>query len=412
MARDRFRWVVCQLDALRRCFPSSIRKTLDELPTTLDETYERTLEGIPKQKRSHAHRLFQCLVAAIRPLLVEELAEIFAIDFGPDAGPNLRVMEGWRPENAEEAVLSACSTLIAVIDNQEGSKIVQFSHFSVKEFLTSGRLRTSEIGDIHYYHIPLDAAHTILARACITVLLQLNKEIDKLRLKTLPLVFYAAHHCIAHAKHGDVILQVRDIMEELFNPNKPYLSGWVWIYDINDSYGRSINDLPEHRMEPKETALYYAALCGFNGLAEHLIVAHGEDVNVKCGRYSTSLHAASHEGYPDIARLSLRHGADVNAKSSMDWTPLHWAATRGHAPIVQILLEHGADVNARTGYHKDTPLYRASTYGHLEVVRLLLRHGADERLRGKFNLSPFETATSNGHKAVAQLLSEYGAEND
>jgi hypothetical protein len=40
---DRFRWVYCQLDNLRRCVPSSIRKALDELSTTLDETYERAL---------------------------------------------------------------------------------------------------------------------------------------------------------------------------------------------------------------------------------------------------------------------------------------------------------------------------------------------------------------------------------
>ena len=140
--------------------PSSIRKSLNELPTTLDETYERALEWIPKERRQHAHRLFQCLVVAIRPLRAEELAEIFAIEFDADAGPDLK--EGWRPVNAEDAVLSACSTLIAVIEDEE-SKIVQFSHFSVKEYLTSDRLRTSEMGSIRQYHIPLDDAHTIVA---------------------------------------------------------------------------------------------------------------------------------------------------------------------------------------------------------------------------------------------------------
>ncbi|KAF8463216.1 hypothetical protein DFH94DRAFT_659074, partial [Russula ochroleuca] len=193
-----FRWAFCQLDTLRRCMPSSIRKALNELPTTLDETYERALQEIPKEKRQHAHRLFQCLVVAIRPLRVEELAELFAIEFGAEAGPNLK--EGWRPENAEDEVLSACSTLIAIIEN-EGSKIVQFSHFSVKEFLTADRLRTSEMGNFRHYHIPLDAAHTILARACLTVLLQLDENVDKKRLETFPLAFYAAQHWVDHAKY-------------------------------------------------------------------------------------------------------------------------------------------------------------------------------------------------------------------
>jgi hypothetical protein len=189
-AFDRFRWVYCQLDAIRQCFPSSIRKILNELPTTLDETYERALEGIPKQKREHAHRLFQCLVAAIRPLYVEELAEIFAIKF--DQGGTANLKKGWRPENPEEAILSACSTLIAVVNDKKDRKIVQFSHFSVKEFLTSDRLWTSEVVNLRDYHIPLDSAHSILAQACLTVLLQLDENINRKRVATFPLAFYAA----------------------------------------------------------------------------------------------------------------------------------------------------------------------------------------------------------------------------
>ena len=99
---------------------------LNELPITLDETYERTLQGIPREKKDHSRRLFQCLVAAARPLRVEELAEIFTIEFDPNATAN--IVEGWRPESPEEAVLSACSTLVAIVDD-ESSRIVQFSHF-------------------------------------------------------------------------------------------------------------------------------------------------------------------------------------------------------------------------------------------------------------------------------------------
>lgn len=41
MMLNRFRWVFCQLDKLRRCLSPRIRQALDELPETLDETYER-----------------------------------------------------------------------------------------------------------------------------------------------------------------------------------------------------------------------------------------------------------------------------------------------------------------------------------------------------------------------------------
>ena len=110
-----------------------VRRALDELPETLDETYERTLLGIEKEKREFAYRLFQCLVVAVRPLHIDELAEVLAIRF--DGGQLPQYHEDWRSENGQEAVLSACSSLIAVV-NVDGSPVVQFSHFSVKEFLT------------------------------------------------------------------------------------------------------------------------------------------------------------------------------------------------------------------------------------------------------------------------------------
>ena len=67
----RFRWVFCQLETLRTCYPQALRRTLDKLPETLDATYERTLLSIEKTKREYAYHLFQCLVVAIRPLRVE-----------------------------------------------------------------------------------------------------------------------------------------------------------------------------------------------------------------------------------------------------------------------------------------------------------------------------------------------------
>src|SRR6267154_3727398 len=270
MTLDRFRWVYCQLDNLRRCMPSSIRKSLNELPITLDETFERTLQGIPKQKCQHAHRLFQCLVAAIRPLRAEELAEIFTIEFGSNAV--LTLVEGWRPEDPEEAVLSACSTLISIIIDDEGSKIVQFSHFSVKEFLTSDRLQTTHVENVRQYYIPLEPAHMLLAQACLTVLLQLDENVDKKRLATFALAFYAAEHWVGHAQFQNVISQIQDTMEYLFNPMKPQFRAWVWIHNMDPWGGppKSKFDKCPSPPPPDLTSLYYAALCNFSDLAERL----------------------------------------------------------------------------------------------------------------------------------------------
>jgi hypothetical protein len=389
--------------------PSSIRKALNELPTTLDETYERALDGIPKEKRQHAHRLFQCLVVAIRPLRVEELAEVFAIEFEADTGPSLK--EGWRPESPEDAVLSACSTLIAVIEDK-GSKIVQFSYFSVKEHLTSDRLRTSEMGNIRQYYTPLDAAHTILAQACLTVLLQLDEIVDKERVKTFPLAFYAARHWVDHAKYEDVGSRIQDAMEQLFDPSKPYLASWSWIHEV-DFWGpgplKTIDTLGERPTRPNSTALYYAVICRFSGLASYLIITHAEDVNAECFSGRTPLIAASYLGLFDIADLLLQHNADVNASNVDDWTPLHYSSESEQARVAQLLIQHGAHVDAITTSYA-TPLYRASQRGHLEVIKVLLEHGADVLIRSRDDWTPFQVATWSGHTEVAQLLLEHGAE--
>jgi hypothetical protein len=358
------------------------------MPTTLDDTYERALQEIPKEKRQHAHRLLQCLVAAIRPLHVEELAEIFAIRFDGDRA--LDLMEGWRPESPDEAVLSACSTLITV--ENDGPKIVQFSHLSVKEYLTSDRLRTSDVGNICNYHIRLDAAHTILAGACLTALLHLDENVDEECLGTFPLAFYAAQYWIHHAKFEDVALRIQDDMERLFNPRNPYLAASDWIYDVDGGHVRA---LAKHPTPPKATAIYNASLFGLSGVANY-ICTYGEDVNAGSGRHGTPLHAASRNGHIGIVRVLLDHRADKNARGPSKWTPLHYASFFGHADIVQLLLDHGADINALSDA-RGTPLRKAIDGGHPEVVRLLLEHGADVNLS---NLS----AKSTGYNFVYSLL--------
>jgi len=474
MVSDRFRWVFCQLDALRQCFIPDIRKTLNELPTTLDETYERTLERIPKKKQQHAHRLLQCLVAAIRPLHVEELGQIFAMGFDTDVTPTVK--EGWRLDNLEEAMLSACSNLIVIIDH-EGSKVVQFSHFSVKEFLLSDRVRTSGVGAIRQYHIPIDVAHTILAQACLKVLLQLDGEIDKKRLSMFPLAFYAAQHWFDHAKYEDVASRVQDDMEQLFNPNKPHLAAWVWLHGADQNWDRqSIDRLTDHPSHPEEAPLYYAVTCGLSGPTEYLINTHGQDVNAKCSTRRTLLHVVSGKGNldavslllrhradvnltseqertplceaydgghlevmrlllknsaaPDVRydhvglltyhaacvgrakamRLLLEHEADVNAISSFNCTPLHWASTAGHANVVEILLEREAEINAVSDF--GTPLFLASYMGRLNVASLLIERKADMHIRGINNLTPLQAAEARGKAQVAQLLLGHGAKKE
>jgi len=66
-----------------------VRRVLEELPKSLDETYERILKGINKANWEDEYRLLRCLTVAVRPLWVEELAEVLAVDFEPGEIPKL-----------------------------------------------------------------------------------------------------------------------------------------------------------------------------------------------------------------------------------------------------------------------------------------------------------------------------------
>ena len=327
------------MEVLRHCLPSSVRHILEELPESLDETYERILREIRKPNQGHAHRLLQCLVAAVRPLRVKELAEVLAIDFCAEGIPKLNL--GWRWEDKEEAVISACSSLVMIVKDGD-LRVVQFSHFSVKEFLTADRL-AEPIRDVSRYHIRLEAAHTILAQACLGVLLQMDDHVDRDNIKNFPLARYAAQYLPTHARVENASSRVKDGVQCLFDADRPHFATWLWIYD-EDWFGRSMSTMCPKK--PEAVPLYYAARLGFRELAEDLITKHPEHINARGGWEETPMHVAAFAGHTDILSILLEHGANVDCRGIFGQTPLHCAVGKGNIQAVRLLLEHGADFNA------------------------------------------------------------------
>jgi ankyrin repeat protein len=438
---NRFQWIFCQLEILRHCLPWAVRRTLEELPESLDETYERILREIKAPHRDGPRRLMQCLVAAIRPLRMEELAEVLAIDFNDEGGvPKLNPR--WRWEDQEQALLSSCSSLITIVNVGE-SRVVQFSHSSVKEYLTSPRL-ANQRSDVSRYHILLEPAHTVLAQACLSILLQLDDRVVKGGIETRsPLAPYAARHWVSHAQFKHVSSRIKG-MEYLFDKDKPHFGSWLRLYDIDTRPdASSVFPMFVSFDESEAGPLYYAALCGFHDLAKHIINNHSEHINTRNGYYGTPLVAALAGGHYETAQLLYNHGADpnvrcydkgtplhaavqsghsetvqklieyhadVNAQNFIGWTPLHIASrlVQPSIDVVQLLLEHGADVNARAN-NGSTALHEASDYGTPEVVRLLLEHGANVEMKNNNGKTPLQMVSGTSHDKVlkSSLLTKY-----
>jgi serine/threonine-protein phosphatase 6 regulatory ankyrin repeat subunit B len=414
----RFRWVFCQLERLRRCLPSRLRQFLNALPKSLDETYERILKGIPEENRSHVQRMLQCLAVAIRPLRVGELAGILTFDFDVTEGEVPMFNADWQSKDQEQEVLSACPSLITIVDSY-GSRIVQFSHFSVKEFLTSNRLATSS-EDISSYHIHPEAAHTTLAQASLGVLLLLHDHVDIWSAGGISFADYAAEYWVSHAQVGSVSLRVMHTTRALFDLDKPHFATWVRACDIDRlPYGHQDKSWSgNHPAKP----LYYAALCGFSDLVEYLVKKHSQHANDFGGTDDYPLVAALRRGHIQVAEFLLQHGAHVDVQGTREQTPLHRAieSPDGLAvSAVQFLLKHCADVKVRRE-DLSTPLHLAVVRRNVEVARMLLERGVEVNSRnvaGKtaLHLVPESYfSRRHGNPAIRAdlvlLLLRYGAE--
>ena len=410
----RFHWAYCQLETLRQCPLRYVSSTLDELPKTLDETYERILRGIPEKMQKDAHRIFQWLTVSSWPLRVEEVAEVFAINFDEEMSGIPTFEPCWRDANAETAVLSACSTLITIVDSRWDGKIVQFSHFSVKEYLTSDRIANAE--HVSHFHIHPKLAHTLLTKACLSVLFQLDYGMDKAKVESFPLAKYAAQSWVDHARFEDVSSCIRDGMDLLFDKDKPHFAIWVRSYNP-DEYSDALF-YPACPEQPDAVPLYYAALCGFRGLVERLLTAHPQDLNAEGGDWGSPLNAALGKGHLDIAQYLLDCGADGGNRGNVDRTGLYIASSRGYADVVRSLADRGADLDTICEDYSDiylddvkwTSLHLAIYKKHRDIAILLLERGANTEILSSFGQTALYIASSHGYTDGVRSLIDHGAD--
>ncbi|KAF8484411.1 hypothetical protein JB92DRAFT_1567326 [Gautieria morchelliformis] len=154
-AHGMFRWVVCQLDALRKCrSPHELKKALTDLPKTLYETYDRILLDIDEGNRDYARKLLQWLAFSVDKVSLREAVEVLATD--PD-GKNEPLFDPDQRFDDPRDILTLCSSMVALTNlsqtfhhpehfkHQGKFTELTLAHFSVREYLVSESLRTQEV---------------------------------------------------------------------------------------------------------------------------------------------------------------------------------------------------------------------------------------------------------------------------
>ena len=144
-----FRWAALQLEKLSDCNDEDqIMEALRDIPATLEETYEQALTEIPEKDTERARSILLWLVFSLRPLTLEEVAAVVKLPRSSD-------------------VLRICTSKLVTLSQQDleicncttSCKVVQLAHSSVREYLVSDKLKTSENKKASSFFVSMDLAH-------------------------------------------------------------------------------------------------------------------------------------------------------------------------------------------------------------------------------------------------------------
>ena len=426
----------------------TIKKALEELPSGLNDTYERILYGIMRDHSAlltEVKRMLIWLTHAMMPLTPDILAEATAIE-EDDSSLDIDAIA-----TDPEDLVSVLGSLV-FIDRKQEVPIVSLSHLSVSEFLHSDFIRKSPVS---CFAISTGAAHRYLAQVCVQYMgfsnfvrpLRIvphyspygqhvlprkkmyyhtrNLEVVQLRgthkllrydrcvmdrLIQFALLGYAATCWTKHLKeistaNDDACIKSKLgwFLDSAVRPTGQFDS---WL-EIHHCYCNFPDDCELH-----QSPLFFAISMGLEMCFDDLSSAK-LDPNIVFPGGWTPLTLAVNGGSTYILRKLLDAGANVDQQADMDahngFTALHLAAEQGNLEMVELLLSYNASVHVRTKT-ETTPFYRATRSGSLPVIALLHRAGSDVNATTWDNYTPLIEPTYKGDLDVVKMLLVFGAD--
>jgi ankyrin repeat protein len=338
-------------------------------------------------------------------------------------------------------------------------KILQFSHFLVKEFILSERAQRQLPKNLS---INFASSHVRIVQMCLIYLIDFNggRRARELNHDEYPLLTYFALHWTQH--WNTVTLEDKHCVEELLlrlfdTERSDGLRNYLNLYNPtppNNLERSPWSGVIAHRAQNRRglqmgSALYYAcylgletiaswildsnlgtlerddlanslglaAIGGYNTIVELLLRKQADPDGFKAVFnfdllsvvIASSLQAAAYKGDALSAKLLIKAGADVNKIPSESGTALHIAALRGHVEVIVVLLDHSADIDSWVS-RRGLVLTAAAEDGNEPAVLLLVQRGVDPNRNGGGSYdSSLEAACDKCSVAVVRALLEAGA---
>ncbi|KAJ5160773.1 uncharacterized protein N7482_007777 [Penicillium canariense] len=390
MEHRTYLWLYLAIDDIRTTFTKSLwpsKQIIERIPSSVNAAYEKILSRVPTGEVTKVRRILQIIVAARRPLTIQEMAMALGIALQPKC--RFAAQASAELEYFDEKLRQLCGLFVFI----KNSKIYLI-HQTAREFLIGESTETPHFA----YSCKPSENEQLMARICLQYLLMEDLEDDGQKL-----LEYSAVHWPDHVRKMTMEedQEVDDLLHDIYNTTGKVFSLWFplfWKAMMPD-------DSPEHKVSP----IHLAAINGHEKIVRRLLAEDDSEVNKADSMNSYPLMWASLSGYKNVVKRLLNHGADVNAHGGKRGNALQAACVRGHNKVVQVLLEHGADVNQQGGFYGNS-LQAACHGGHDKIVQVLLEHGADVNQQGGFYGNALHAAYGGGHNKVVQVLLEHGAD--
>lgn len=399
----RFMWIRAQVDYLRRLpNDSEKRQALRKLPPDLPQTYIRILETIDRSYRGQTLQYIQRLLKWIfyatefnnfptrnrsrigQSLSIEALCEAVCIE-DKCVWPTKEVVP------TKDQILRWLGCLVRV-DHQMNE--LQFSHFSIKEFLRMDASTLSMSVARNYLVLPEDRSYLI--NTCLTyimhsyfdnVLCTSWDDVQALYLEHpfwehvgYKLVYYILGHLTAEEDCGP------SLRSFLATPPRPGFKLWAMCETYSSHLELEDFDFPRSLMLNLPSPLHFASAAGLIGQATRLLKEGTSPDATKLleSQCATPLHLAITGGYRNCHAVLGGIAIGVEAVSDSECS----------LALTELLVQYGADVNRQMLWKSSsvnddsvlTPLTLALVRCNWRVANYLLILGVDWESRSRIEV--------------------------